>query len=69
MTIRPHHLADATAIADVLADGWKAAYSNFMPPDILNPRIDRTVAGRMPRHARCTGRGQAPLPICAEAGS
>lgn len=39
--IRPHTLDDADAIADILADGWRAAYSDFMPADILAPRADR----------------------------
>ena len=39
--IRPHSLDDAEAIADILADGWRVAYSSFMPPELLAPRADR----------------------------
>lgn len=40
MLIRPHARADADAIADILAAGWKQAYSQFMPRGFLAPRID-----------------------------
>lgn len=40
MLIRPHRPADADAIAGILAAGWKQAYSHFMPPGFLAPRID-----------------------------
>jgi GNAT superfamily N-acetyltransferase len=40
MHIRPHRRADADAIADILAAGWKQAYSHFMPQSFLAPRID-----------------------------
>lgn len=40
MLIRPHRRADGDAIADILAAGWKQAYSHFMPPGFLAPRID-----------------------------
>jgi len=39
--IRPYTLADSDAIADILADGWRASYGGFMPADILGPRADR----------------------------
>jgi len=39
--IRPYALADSDAIADILADGWRASYGGFMPEDILAPRADR----------------------------
>ena len=40
MLIRPHARADADRIADILAAGWKQAYSHFMPASFLAPRID-----------------------------
>jgi GNAT superfamily N-acetyltransferase len=40
MLIRPHRRDDADRIAEILADGWKKAYSHFMPPSFLTPRID-----------------------------
>ena len=43
MRIRPHTRTDADRIAEILAAGWRQAYSGFMPPEILEPRID---AGR-----------------------
>ena len=38
--IRPHRRDDADRIAAILAAGWKQAYSHFMPPSFLAPRID-----------------------------
>jgi GNAT superfamily N-acetyltransferase len=40
MLIRPHRRADADRIAEILAAGWKQAYSHFMPASFLTPRID-----------------------------
>lgn len=40
MLVRPHHRADADRVADILAAGWRQAYSHFMPPGFLTPRID-----------------------------
>jgi GNAT superfamily N-acetyltransferase len=40
MLIRSHTRADADRIADILAAGWKQAYSHFMPPSFLTRRID-----------------------------
>ena len=42
MLIRPHTRADADRIAEILAAGWKQAYSHFMPQSFLAPRIDPT---------------------------
>jgi GNAT superfamily N-acetyltransferase len=41
MQIRPHCRDDADRIAEILADGWRQAYSHFMPKGFLTPRIDR----------------------------
>ena len=41
MPIRPHTLADANGIADILAEGWKIAYAGFMPEPLFLPRIDK----------------------------
>ena len=40
MQIRPHRRADADRMAEILAAGWKQAYSHFMPQSFLAPRID-----------------------------
>ena len=40
MLIRPHRRDDADRIAEILAAGWKQAYSHFMPQGFLMPRID-----------------------------
>jgi len=40
MLIRPHRRDDADRIAEILAAGWKQAYSHFMPASFLEPRID-----------------------------
>ena len=40
MLIRPHRREDADRIAEILAAGWKQAYSHFMPASFLTPRID-----------------------------
>jgi GNAT superfamily N-acetyltransferase len=40
MLIRPHRRDDADRIAEILAAGWKQAYSRFMPASFLAPRID-----------------------------
>ena len=40
MLIRSHRRADADRIAEILAAGWKQAYSHFMPASFLSPRID-----------------------------
>ncbi len=40
MRIRTHRRDDADRIADILAAGWRQAYSSFMPAEILAPRID-----------------------------
>ena len=40
MLIRPHARADADRLAEILAAGWKQAYSHFMPAGFLTPRID-----------------------------
>jgi GNAT superfamily N-acetyltransferase len=41
LTIRPHKPADAAAIGIILADGWKQAYSSFMPAERLKTHADR----------------------------
>jgi GNAT superfamily N-acetyltransferase len=38
--IRPHRRDDADRIAEILAAGWRQAYSHFMPRSFLAPRID-----------------------------
>lgn len=38
--IRPWLLSDSAAIGQILAQGWKQAYSGFMPDEELGPRID-----------------------------
>lgn len=38
--IRPWRLSDSAAIGRILAQGWKQAYSGFMPEEELGPRID-----------------------------
>jgi GNAT superfamily N-acetyltransferase len=40
MFVRAHRRSDADAIAEILAAGWKQAYSHFMPAAFLAPRID-----------------------------
>ena len=40
MLIRPHRRDDANRIAEILAAGWRQAYSHFMPQCFLTPRID-----------------------------
>lgn len=40
MEIRSHSRADADRIAEILAAGWRQAYSHFMPAGFLAPRID-----------------------------
>lgn len=40
MLIRLHRREDADRIAEILAAGWKQAYSRFMPASFLTPRID-----------------------------
>jgi GNAT superfamily N-acetyltransferase len=40
MLIRPHRRDDADRVAEILAAGWKQAYSHFMPPSFFAPRID-----------------------------
>jgi GNAT superfamily N-acetyltransferase len=40
MLIRPHRRDDADRLAEILAAGWKQAYSHFMPLSFLTPRID-----------------------------
>lgn len=52
--IRAYTLADSDAIADILADGWQAAYGGFMPAEIVAPRADRT-ARRVEIQAFLTG--------------
>lgn len=42
VTIRPHKPADAAAIGVILADGWKQAYSAFMPAERLKTHADRS---------------------------
>lgn len=39
MHIRAHRRDDADRIAEILAAGW-TAYSDFMPVEVLAPRID-----------------------------
>ncbi|MBD2745107.1 GNAT family N-acetyltransferase [Microvirga sp. BT688] len=40
ISIRPGTPADSAAIGRILADGWRQAYSGFMPKSELGPRID-----------------------------
>lgn len=46
LTIRPHTLSDATAIGTILADGWRQAYSAFMPEGRLKTHADRAYRHR-----------------------
>ena len=38
--IRPWRLSDSAVIGRILAQGWKQAYSGFMPEEELGSRID-----------------------------
>lgn len=40
LLIRPGTVSDSAAIGRILAEGWRQAYSGFMPEDELGPRID-----------------------------
>jgi GNAT superfamily N-acetyltransferase len=40
MQVRAHWRNDADAIADILAEGWRLAYSDFMPEAFIAPRSD-----------------------------
>lgn len=40
MLIRPHRRDDADRVGEILAAGWKQAYSHFMPQSFYLPRID-----------------------------
>ncbi|MBJ6124737.1 GNAT family N-acetyltransferase [Microvirga splendida] len=40
LLIRPGTATDSSAIGRILAEGWKQAYSGFMPEDELGPRVD-----------------------------
>ena len=37
---RPHTLADADQLGEILADGWADAYAGFMPAEVLARRTD-----------------------------
>lgn len=41
MIIRPHRRSDADRIAELLADGWRDAYAEFMPAEYLARQADR----------------------------
>ena len=38
--IRSGAISDSAAIGRILAEGWRQAYSGFMPKDELGPRVD-----------------------------
>lgn len=40
MIIRRATIEDAPAIAEVLVEGWRFAFSDFMPPEVLGPGLD-----------------------------
>ncbi|MGV3491652.1 MAG: GNAT family N-acetyltransferase [Devosia sp.] len=41
MIIRPHVRSDADRIAEILADGWRDTYAEFVPPDYIAYQSDR----------------------------